>query len=265
MTIEPAAQRPPVRYEVSDGHIAVITLDRPAARNAVNGEVARLIDEYVQHTNDDADIRAVVLTSSMPNVFCAGADLAEIARGNAAALGTPTGGFAGLIRAHRRKPWIAAVEGAALAGGFEIVLSCDMVVATAGARFGLPEVKRGLYAGAGGPFRMQRVLPRNVALEVIATGDPLSGERAHALGMVNRLAEPGETLAVAIELAKAIAINAPMAVRESMDIVRRAAEMTEDAFWAASDETAGRVFSSADAQEGPRAFLEKREPVWTGQ
>lgn len=254
-----------VLYEKRDDHVAVITLNRPEARNAISGAVALALDALVKQTEADDDVRVVILASSHDRVFCAGADLGEISRGNAASLSTPDGGFGGLVTAAREKPWIAAVQGAALAGGCELALSCDMIVASQDARFGLPEVKRGLFAAAGGPYRLTRALPRNVALELLATGDPLDAPRAHALGMVNRLAPSGGVLDEALALAAAIAVNAPLSVRESLAISRRALELDEATFWTQSDETRDRVFASDDAREGPLAFLEKREPRWTGR
>jgi enoyl-CoA hydratase/carnithine racemase len=176
-----------VLYYKRDDHIAVVTLNRPEARNAVNGLVVNALDSIVADSEADNDIRAVVLASSHEKVFCAGADLAEISRGNVHLLLTERGGFAGLVRAPRTKPWIAAVEGAAFAGGCEIALSCDMIVASENARFGVPEVKRGLFAAGGAPYRFMSTLPRNIALELLATGDPITADRAYALGLVNRL------------------------------------------------------------------------------
>jgi enoyl-CoA hydratase/carnithine racemase len=255
----------PILYELRDGHIALITLDRPAARNAINGVMAQELDRLVKQTEADDTIRAVVLASSHDKVFCAGADLAEIAAGKADGLMTVDGGFAGLVRARREKPWIAAVDGAAFAGGCEIMLSCDMVIASSAACFGVPEVKRGLYAGGGAPMRLVHALPRAVALELVATGDPIDAERAYGVGLVNRLVAPGTALDAAIALAATIAANAPLAVRESLAIMRGVGDMDEAEFWSRSDAAMARVFASADASEGSVAFLEKRLPVWTGR
>lgn len=255
---------PVVLFEMR-GHIALITLNRPAQRNAINGAIAEAIEAIVTQTEMDENVRAVVLASSHDKVFCAGADLAEIARGNAAALSTPGGGFGGLVRAARTKPWIAAVGGAAFAGGCELVLSCDMIVASEAARFALPEVKRGLFAAAAGPLRLQRVLPRNVALELVATGDPIGAERAYQLGMVNRLVSSEQLIDAALELAAAIAVNAPLAVRESLALARDVPDLDEAEYWERSRVVETLVFASDDAREGPLAFLEKREPNWTGR
>ncbi len=179
-----------VRFQKCGEHTALVTLNRPAARNAVNAEVANAIEAIVLATEADPQVRAVVLCSSHADVFSAGADLKEVHAGRGDTLATARGGFAGLVFSERAKPWIAAVNGKALAGGCELVLSCDMVVASARASFGLPEVLRGLIAAAGGLYRLPRVLPPNIALEIIATALPLDAERAFRLGFVNRLVEP---------------------------------------------------------------------------
>lgn len=259
-----AAPQPVVLYE-QRGNVALLTLNRPAARNAVNGPVATALGGYLKQTEADDDIRAVVLASSHETVFCAGADLAEMFKQNTTALSTAEGGFAGLAHAPRAKPWIAAVGGAAFAGGCELALVCDMIVATPQARFGLPEVKRGLLAGAGGPLRIQRALPRNIALELIATGDPIGAQRAYDLGMVNRLVPQERLIDEALALAETIAANAPLAVRESLQITRDAAWMDDDQFWKANYEASDRLLASEDAREGPLAFLEKRAPRWKGR
>lgn len=254
-----------VLFEVRDHHVGIIRLNRPSRRNAVNGAVARAIDALVRETEADDAIRAVILASSSPDFFCAGADLKEISEGRKDELATERGGFAGLIDAPRQKPWIAAVNGAVLAGGFELCLACDMIVASPGARFGLPEVKRGLFAAAGGVHRLVRVLPRNIAVELIATGDPIGAERAYDLGLINRLAPADGVLEEAVRLAKAIAENAPLSVRESLAIARIADESSDARLRDLSSVASDLVFASADAAEGPKAFLEKRAPVWIGR
>jgi enoyl-CoA hydratase len=254
-----------VLFEIVDDHIAVITLNRPQARNAINGVIAEAIDHLVKHIEADEAIRVAILTSAHDRVFCAGADLAEIAAGRSHLLMTQDGGFAGFCFAQRAKPWIAAVRGFALAGGCELALSCDMIVASDDAQFGLPEVKRGLFAGAGGVFRLPRALPRNIALELLATGDPMSVARAYELGLVNRVAPPAEVRQCALTLARAIAVNAPMSVRESLTVARAAANLPEAEIRAFSDAASAKVFASADAREGPSAFLEKRAARWLGR
>jgi enoyl-CoA hydratase/carnithine racemase len=254
-----------VLYEVLDDTIALVTLNRPEARNAINGAVAQALEAIVERVEENRSIRAAILTSSQHKVFCAGADLAAIARGSGLEVQTETGGFAGFVDAPRIKPWIAVVEGAALAGGCEIVMSCDMIVASKAARFGLPEVKMGLFAGARGVYRMPRRLPRNIGLELVATGDPLDAVRAFDFGLVNRLTEPGGALDEAIVLARSIAVNAPISVQESLGIARLCQDKSEDELQALSEIAMKRVFASKDSKEGPRAFVEKRPPVWVGE
>jgi enoyl-CoA hydratase/carnithine racemase len=256
---------PVVLFEMLGSHIALVTLNRPEKRNAVNGEVAAAIEAAVMQTESDPEVRAVILTSSDTRVFCAGADLAAVADGAGGALETPNGGFAGLVYAQRRKPWIAAVEGTAVAGGFELCLACEMIVASRSARFGLPEVKRGLMAAAGGLHRLPNRLPAAIANELIATGDPIGAERAYALGLVNRLVAEGETLAAARALAEQIVVNAPLAVQYSLASARAGAALPDDEGRALVGDWLGRLRQTEDFREGPRAFVEKREPVWKGQ
>jgi enoyl-CoA hydratase/carnithine racemase len=265
MTDVPAGFGKEVLYETVDDHIAVVTLNRPEVRNAVNGALAEALDYCVKKSETDDTVRVVILTSSNDKVFCAGADLSEVSKGRGATLSTKDGGFAGFVTHPRSKPWIAAVKGSALAGGCELSLTCDMIVASDDAKFGLPEVKRGLYAGAGGVFRLPRALPRNIAYELVTTGDPLTVERAYALGLVNRVVPVTDVLLSAIELAKAIAVNAPLSVKESLRIARQSFDYPEHELWPMSHKASGLVFSSADAREGPLAFLEKRAPKWQGK
>jgi enoyl-CoA hydratase/carnithine racemase len=254
-----------VLFEVLEDNIALITLNRPEALNAVNGAVAQALEAAVTRVEDTREIRAAILTSSQNKVFCAGADLAAIAAGRGLEVKTDKGGFAGIVDAPRIKPWIAVVEGAALAGGCEIVMSCDMIVASKAARFGLPEVKRGLFAGARGVYRLPRRLPRNVGLELVATGDPLDAGRAYGFGLVNRLTEPGDALEAAIELARSIVANAPLSVQESLGVARLCQDLDENELQALCEVAMQRVFASKDSKEGPRAFMEKRKPVWLGE
>jgi enoyl-CoA hydratase len=246
------------------GGCAVITIDRAAARNAINPEVARGIEAAVDRLEEDESLRAGVLTGAPP-VFCAGADLKALAAGQAAELSTDRGGFAGLVRRRRTKPLVAAVDGPALAGGLELVLACDLVVASREAVFGAPEVHRGLIAAAGALFRLPHVLAPNLALEYLLTGDPFDAELAHRHGLVNRLCEPGEALDVALALAQRIARNAPLAVRLSREVVGATRAAAEDGAWISSDAANEAVMRSADSREGVRAFVEKRPPVWEGR
>ncbi|MGK2948141.1 MAG: crotonase/enoyl-CoA hydratase family protein [Acidimicrobiales bacterium] len=252
-----------VDYE-KRGPFAVIKINRPEARNAVNGAVAQGIEEAIDQIEADDSVWVGILTGEPP-VFCAGADLKEINSGNAGGLATAKGGFAGIVQRERTKPIIAAVDGPALAGGTEIVLSCDLVVASSTATFGIPEVKRSLVAGAGGLFRLGRKIPLNIAMELTLTGDPIDAARAHHFGLVNRLVEPGQALDEAIALAEQICANAPVAVRESRKIVLGATNAPDDVGWQMSAHGMGVAMSSEDFSEGLTAFIEKRPPVWKGR
>jgi enoyl-CoA hydratase len=254
----------PVTCEMVQDHVALVTLNRPTARNAVNAELARALDAIVRRTESDPDIWVVVLTGG-GDVFCAGADLKEVAAGRASDLFTAAHGFAGFVDAERRKPWIAAVNGTALAGGCEIVLACDLVVASADASFGLPEVSRGLIAAAGGLYRLPRALPRNIAIELALTADSLDAPRAASLGLVNRVVERGQLLPEALGLAARITRNAPVAVRESLQVARRVHDLDEAGLRALTKQSRDRVAASEDYREGPRAFVEKRPPRWIGR
>ncbi len=246
------------------GSYAVIKINRPEARNAVNSAVAQGIEDAIDQIEADDEIWVGILTAEPP-VFCAGADLKEINSGNAAGLATAKGGFGGITQRDRTKPIIAAVDGPALAGGTEIVLSCDLVVASTTATFGVPEVKRSLVAAAGGLFRLGRKVPVNIAMELALTGDPIDAARAHHFGLVNRLVEPGEVLGEAIALAEQICANAPVAVRESRRIVLEATNAPDDVGWEMSIKGMSIAMQSEDFAEGLTAFIEKRPPVWKGR
>jgi enoyl-CoA hydratase len=247
-----------------DGHVAVITLNRPEAKNAVNGEVARGIEAAIDRLEEDESLWVGILTHT-GNVFCAGADLKAINAGQAAELATERGGFAGFVQRDRTKPVIVAADGPALAGGCELALAADLIVASSSARFGLPEVKRSLVAAGGGLFRLPRAIPAKVAMEMALTGEPLSAERAHHFGLVNRLTEPGAALDEARALAGQITANAPVAVRESRKVVLAAATTGDDELWSMSFAGIAAAMSSEDLGEGLMAFLEKRAPVWRGR
>ena len=252
-----------VEYQLQDG-VAVITINRPEARNAVNGAVASGMEAAIDRLEADDEVWVGIITGA-GTAFCAGADLKEVSAGNGASIQTKRGGFGGIARRERTKPLIAAVDGPALAGGTEIALSCDMIVATTRSSFGIPEVKRSLVAGAGGLFRLPRALPRNIALELALTGDPISAERAYHFGLVNELCEPGEAVATALVLARRITANAPLAVQASRRVVLGGAQASDDEAWALTAAEFSSVFGTEDFREGPLAFIEKRPPVWKGR
>ena len=247
------------------GNVEILTINRPEARNAINGAVSRAMSAIMDELGEDADCWVVVITGAGDKAFSAGMDLKAFARGEGGEITAASGGFAGLSTRQFPKPIIAAVNGSCLAGGFEIMLSCDLVVAADHAVFGIPEAKRGLIAGAGGLIRMPKRLPMAVALEMAMTGDPIDAGRAHALGLVNRVVPAASLLDEALALAGTIAANAPLAVRYSKSVMKLAAELPESEGWKINAEAAGVVFSSADAMEGPIAFAEKRPPKWQGK
>jgi crotonobetainyl-CoA hydratase len=258
-------------YEVR-GRVAIITLNRPDALNAVNAALSTAVGEGLEAAAADPDVRAIVVTGT-GRAFCAGADLKELSHGRSIhAEGHSEWGFAGLIQHWVDKPVIAAVNGFAMGGGTEIALACDLAVAADTAKFGLPEVKRGLYAAAGGVIRLQRQVPMKRALELVLTGEGIDADTAAAWGLINRVVPAGSELEAALELANVIAANAPLAVQVSKQMVHRTwsgasdwnvAWSSEDP-WQANDEALSVVFSSNDAIEGPMAFAEKREPRWSG-
>jgi enoyl-CoA hydratase len=252
-----------VEYEVR-GRIAVLTINRPDKKNAVNGDVARGMEAAIDRLEEDPEVWLGVLTGA-GTVFCAGADLKAINEGKAGELATEKGGFAGIAARARTKPIIAAVDGPALAGGTEIVLSCDLVVASTAASFGIPEVKRSLVAAAGGLFRLPRLLPRNIALELGLTGDPITAERAFQFGMVNELVEPGQALEAGIALGERIAKNAPLAVRETLRLMIELKDVDDETGFRESGKSMMGLADTEDFWEGPKAFLEKRDPEWKGR
>ncbi len=246
-----------------NGRVGIIRLNRPEARNAVNHDIATGVEAALDEFESDDGVQAVVITGNGPT-FCAGADLKLVATGRGGEMATKRGSFAGLVTRDFPKPIIAAVNGPALAGGFEIVLSCDLVVAADHATFGLPEVKRGLFAAAGGLIRLPKRIPTALATEIAITGDPIEASRAHQLGLVNRVVPGAEVVDAALELAGRIAANGPLAIKNSLRMVREAGDLSDEEAWARNTELALEVFSSKDSIEGATAFAEKREPRWTG-
>jgi enoyl-CoA hydratase len=238
------------------GRVLVITIRREHKRNAIDASITAGLDAALNNLEDDPELWCGILTGG-PKVFSAGADLAA-GTGDR----TPRGGMAGIIRRHRTKPLIAAVEGYAIGGGMEMVLCCDLVVAARTAVFGLPEVKRGLMPDFGGAFRLARMLPANVARELLLTGDSLPADRAERLGFVNLVTDPGGALAAAIELANRVTENAPLAVREALAIVNAEIDGNEDSSWLRSDAAHARLLASEDLREGIEAFFARRAPRW---
>lgn len=251
----------PVRTEVRD-HTLVITLDRPEARNAVDAATAAGVAAALDHLDATDDLRVGVLTGA-GGTFCSGMDLKAFLAGESPMV--EGRGLAGVTQRPPDKPLVAAVEGWALAGGFEIALACDLVVAAEDARFGVPEVKRGLVAAAGAALRLPELVPLPVALELLLTGDPIDARRAADLGLVNRVVPTGLALEGALELAATIAANGPLAVAATRRIARASRDWSDDDRWPRQEELTTPVFLSEDAQEGPRAFAEKRAPRWQGR
>lgn len=250
-----------VLTEPRDG-VLVITINRPEQRNAVNAAVAEGIAHALDTLDADDALTLGVITGAGKG-FCAGMDLKAFAAGERPWFGDR--GFAGITQRAAAKPLIAAIEGFAVAGGLEVALACDLIVAARGARLGIPEVKRSLVAAGGGLLRLPRVLPRTIAMEMALTGDPIAAERAHELGMVNRLAEPGQALGAALELAAAIAPNAPLGLVGSKRILNESLDWPDAEFFDRQEAISGPIFDSEDAKEGATAFAEKRAPVWRGR
>lgn len=246
------------------GNVEVLTINRPEARNAINGDVTAAMAEALDEAERDDSCWVVVLTGSGDKAFSAGMDLKAFASGQGAGI-IDANGFASITRRAFPKPIIAAVNGTALAGGCEIMLSCDLVVAADHAVFGIPEVKRGLIAGAGGLLRLPKRIPRAVALELALTGEPIDAARAYQIGLVNRVVPAEKLMEEALALAGVIADNAPLAVRSSKRVMLESADLADKDAWALNDGTFSEIFTSADAMEGAVAFAEKRKPNWQGK
>jgi acetyl-CoA C-acetyltransferase len=254
-----------VLLDIVEEHIAVVTLNRPTRRNAVNALLTRTFRDIVAATENDQTIRAVVLTSADSEVFCAGLDLKAALAGEAEEIALSDGGFAGFVNAKRTKPWIAAVRGQALGGGFELALACDMIIAGESSVFGLPDIKRGLLAAAGGVARLPRLMPRNLAIAAVLTGQPVPAAMAQQYGLLNALVADDVVISDAIDLARMIAANAPLAVTASLALLHASPEQPDKELSRLSVEAALRLFQSEDAKEGARAFLEKRPARWVGK
>ena len=252
---------PAVLTERRDG-VLLITLNRPDARNAVNAALAQGLAAALDELDADDALSVGVLTGAGKG-FSSGMDLKAFVAGESPYAGDR--GFAGITQRAAEKPLIAAIEGFAVAGGFEVALSCDLIVAARGARLGVPEVKRGLVAAGGALLRLPQRIPYHLAMELALTGDPVDAERAHELGIVNRLAEPGGAVEAALELADAIVKNGPLALRASKRIVLESRDWPQADWWQKQGEIAGPVMASEDAREGAVAFAEKRDPIWRGR
>ncbi len=248
-----------VLTEIRDG-VLIITLNRPEAKNAANKALSEQVAAALDVLDSDDSLRVGVITGA-GGTFCSGMDLKGFLMGEIPFVAGR--GFAGLTEAPPKKPLIAAVNGYALAGGFEIALACDMIVANKDAKFGIPEVKRGLAAAAGGLIRLPRQIPQRLAMELALTGDFVSAPRAYEMGLINRVVD-GDALDGALELAKAVAANGPLAVAVSKQVIREQADWSQDESWKKQGAITAPVFTSKDAQEGAAAFAQKRTPNWTG-
>jgi enoyl-CoA hydratase len=243
------------------GHVEILTINRPEARNAINRATAIALGDALDACESDDDVWVVVLTGAGDKAFSAGMDLKAFAAGE---FPITDKGFGGITQRDFPKPLIAAANGAALAGGFEILISCDMVVAAEHAKFGIPEAARGLIAGGGGLIRLPKRIPLAVAYEMALTAEPIDAHRAYELGLVNRVVPGEKVLDEAVALAERIAKNAPLAVRTSKYVMKKSRELSEEECWLLNTEAFGIIGRSSDAMEGAVAFAEKREPNWQG-
>jgi enoyl-CoA hydratase len=244
------------------GRILIITLNRPEQRNAVNAAVAQGVADALDALDADPELSVGVLTGAGKG-FCSGMDLKAFRAGERPHV--EGRGFAGIVERPPDTPLIAAIEGFAVAGGLEVALACDLIVAARGARLGIPEVKRSLVAAGGALLRLPRTMPRNVAMELALTGEPIDAQRAYELGLVNRLAEPGQALESAVELAEAVAANGPLALAATKRVMLESADWSDAEFFARQRPIIDPVFNSEDAREGASAFAERRDPVWQGR
>lgn len=245
----------------AENGVLIITINRPEAKNAVNGAVAAGVAAAIDELDGNANLRVGIITGA-GGTFCSGMDLKAFLSGE---MPTVKGrGFAGLTEALPKKPLIAAVDGYALAGGMEVAMSCDLIVANSAAKFGIPEAKRGLAAAAGGLIRLPRQIPQRVAMELALTGDFISAQRAYDIGFINRIVE-GPAIDGAKELAAAISANGPLAVQASKQVIVESRFWTEDEMWKNQQALIGQVFTSEDAREGAAAFAQKRAPQWKGR
>jgi enoyl-CoA hydratase len=251
---------PEVLTDVRDG-VLIVTLNRPEAKNAATKQLSELVAAAMDRLDAEDDLRVGIITGA-GGTFCSGMDLKGFLRGETPFV--PGKGFAGLTESPPKKPLIAAVDGYALAGGFEIMLACDLVVANKNAKFGIPEAKRGLAAAAGGLVRLPRQIPPRLAMELALTGDFVSAQRAHDMGLINRVTE-GPALEGALELAASITANGPLAVARSKQVIVESREWSEAEMWKKQGETLGNLFMTEDAREGAAAFAEKRKPNWKGR
>lgn len=245
--------------ETRDG-VMIITVNRPEAKNAMNKAASELIAAALDQLDADNDLRVGIITGA-GGTFCSGMDLKGFLRGETPFVSGR--GFGGLTQKSPDKPLIAAVDGYALAGGLELAIACDMIVANENAKFGIPEVKRGLAAAAGGLLRLPKKIPPHIAMELALTGEFIDAKRAYELGLVNRIT-PGAALDAALELAQTIAGNGPLAVKKSKQVMVQSAEWSETEMWQKQNDTLGNLFTTNDAREGAAAFAEKRKPNWTG-